>query len=327
MPSISGQGCSLDPPTRPTVGQPLPLPQHNFNGSNTWVLKAVRGVYSDNETDLNEQYTNESIARNVAMLQAASDLEVTQSHASINVRVINYSGHKLPTGFNEGRKMWVNVQFLDQAGAVIGERGAYNPVTAVLDDATTKVYEAHIGPDTTVAALVNATPGPAFRLAISNKYYKDNRIPPMGFTNAGFTAVQAGHTPANLYADGQYWDDTQFAIPANARSARVSVMYQTTTKDYIESLRDGNTSNNLGQVAYDQWVTQGKSAPVVMDTMTRQLTCRCDWNGNGQLEVQDIFDFINGWFAGNGDINSDGVLNVQDIFDMLNCWLAGCNGW
>jgi hypothetical protein len=327
MPSVSGEGCSLDAPTRPTTGQPIPLPQHNFNGSNTWVLKAVRNLYSDNDTELNEQYTNESIARNVATLQAASDLEVTQSHGLINVRVINFSGHKLPTGYNEGRRMWVNVQFLDAGGGVLAERGGYNPTTAELDTASTKVYEAHIGPDATLAGILGITPGPAFRLAISNTYYKDNRIPPMGFTNAGFNSVQAGHMPANLYADGQYWDDTQFVIPPNARSAKVSVLYQTTTKEYIEFLRDANVSNSLGQTAYNQWVANGKSEPVVMDLTTKTLTCRCDWNGSGVLEVQDIFDFINAWFAGHGDFNSDGVLTVSDIFDFLNCWFASCNGW
>ncbi|HMN39520.1 MAG TPA: hypothetical protein PKE29_01655 [Phycisphaerales bacterium] len=327
MPGISGQGCSLEPPTRPTAAQPIPLPQHNFNGSNTWVLKAVRSLYPDDETELNEQYTNESIARNVAMLQAASDLEVAQSHGAINVRIINFSGHKLPTGYNEGRRMWINAKFFDAGNNVIAERGAYDPTTAVLDAASTKVYEAKMGPDAPVAALVGTIPGPGFRLAISNKYYKDNRIPPMGFTNSGFTAVQAGHVPANTYADGQYWDDTRFAIPLGARSVRVSVLYQTTSKEYVEFLRDANTSNTRGQTAYDQWVLHGKSVPAEMDSATLPLRCRCDWNNSGALEVQDIFDFLNSWFAGDGDVNSDGTLNVQDIFDFLNCWLAGCNGW
>jgi subtilisin-like proprotein convertase family protein len=55
--------------------------------------------------------------------------------------------------------------------------------------------------------------------------------------------------------------------------------------------------------------------------------CPCDWNGlypnspNGR-DVQDIFDFINDWFAGLADFNSDGVINVQDIFEFLNCWLT-----
>ncbi len=52
--------------------------------------------------------------------------------------------------------------------------------------------------------------------------------------------------------------------------------------------------------------------------------CRADFNGGG-LSVQDIFDFLNAWFAGDpaADWNGGG-LSVQDIFDFLNAWFAGC---
>ncbi|HMN40777.1 MAG TPA: GC-type dockerin domain-anchored protein [Phycisphaerales bacterium] len=54
--------------------------------------------------------------------------------------------------------------------------------------------------------------------------------------------------------------------------------------------------------------------------------CAADYNLSGSLEVQDIFDFLNGWFAGNpaADFNENGQLQVQDIFDFLNAWFAGC---
>ncbi len=53
--------------------------------------------------------------------------------------------------------------------------------------------------------------------------------------------------------------------------------------------------------------------------------CRADFNQSGGLEVQDIFDYLNAWFASNpnADINGSG-LAVQDIFDYLNAWFAGC---
>jgi hypothetical protein len=48
-----------------------------------------------------------------------------------------------------------------------------------------------------------------------------------------------------------------------------------------------------------------------------------DWNGDGNVRVQDLFDFIGSWFAGDGDANDDGVANVQDLFDFVNGWFAG----
>ncbi len=54
--------------------------------------------------------------------------------------------------------------------------------------------------------------------------------------------------------------------------------------------------------------------------------CRADFNNAGGLEVQDIFDFINAWLAGDlrADFNLADGIGVQDIFDFLNAWLAGC---
>jgi hypothetical protein len=53
--------------------------------------------------------------------------------------------------------------------------------------------------------------------------------------------------------------------------------------------------------------------------------CRANFNQVNALEVQDIFDFLNAWFAGSStaDFNGGG-LAVQDIFDFLNAWFAGC---
>lgn len=53
-------------------------------------------------------------------------------------------------------------------------------------------------------------------------------------------------------------------------------------------------------------------------------TCPCDWNAGGGLSVQDIFDFLSGYFTGNGDFNNSGATTVQDIFDFLSCYFNGC---
>ena len=48
-----------------------------------------------------------------------------------------------------------------------------------------------------------------------------------------------------------------------------------------------------------------------------------DWNGDGRVLVQDLFDFIGSWFDGDGDANDDGVANVLDVFEFVNGWFAG----
>ena len=57
------------------------------------------------------------------------------------------------------------------------------------------------------------------------------------------------------------------------------------------------------------------------------FVCMADFDGSGTLTVQDIFGYINAWFAGNlaADTNNSGTLVVQDIFDYLSAWFAGCN--
>ncbi len=56
------------------------------------------------------------------------------------------------------------------------------------------------------------------------------------------------------------------------------------------------------------------------------ISCPADFNQNGTLNVQDIFDFLGAWFAADPRANFNGVngLSVQDIFDFLGAWFAGC---
>jgi hypothetical protein len=61
---------------------------------------------------------------------------------------------------------------------------------------------------------------------------------------------------------------------------------------------------------------------------SRTPCCHADYNKINGISVQDIFDFLNDWFAGSpfaapaGD-GVSGTLSVQNIFDYLNMWFAG----
>ena len=54
--------------------------------------------------------------------------------------------------------------------------------------------------------------------------------------------------------------------------------------------------------------------------------CPADINCVNGATVQDIFDFLSGWFGGSniGNFNGVGGTTVQDIFDFLAAWFAGC---
>jgi len=273
MPDVSGVACA--PGNGGTFRNDLP--QHSFDGANTWVpltipdLDQSLDLYGPGETSgFPDVVFQHAVDRNIDMLGRASDMTLTQEGNSLRVRITNESAHKLPTGYPEGRRMWINVQFRDDQGALIGEHGAYDDTTAVLTTSDTKVYEAKLGIDAAVSVLTGLPQGESFHFAVNNVVLKDNRIPPRGFTNAGFESIQA-HPIAYSYADGQHWDDTNFDIPCGAATVTATFYAQTTSKEYIEFLRDENTTNNAGQVAYDLWESHGKSAPVDIDSFTLPL--------------------------------------------------------
>ncbi len=318
MPDATGKACSFGA-TRPD------LPTHFFNGGNTWVLKAVRSLYPDIETHLSQASVDASILRATQMLQNASHLELSEPAAgTVNARIINNGGHKLPSGYPEGRRMWINVKFYNAQGSLLAERGRYDAPTATLTTSDTKVYEAKLGIDAAMAAVSGEPEGESFHFVLNNVWLKDNRIPPRGFTNAGFAAVQAAPVGYE-YTDGQYWDDTPFAGPPGARRAEVRVYYQTTSREYIEFLRDENTTNIAGQTAYDQWVLHGKSTPVEMDLGVIDL-CYADCNRSGSLSVADFSCFQGKFIAADpyADCNGSGGLTIADFICFQVKFVAGC---
>ncbi len=316
MPKTQGYGAN------PTNGAELraDLPQHLFNGANTWVLRAVNALYPASETGMTPAGIYASIARAQGMLAAASDLQLFSDGATLTTRVINMTGHKLPTGYSEGRRIWVNVRFFDTAGALLAERGHYDAASATLTETDTKVYRGDSGVDEVIAAQTGLAPGPGFHFALNNKWFFDNRIPPMGFTNAGFASVQASPV-GYAYADGQYWDDTAFVIPPGSARAQVQVYHQLTSKEYIEFLRDQNTTNDAGLLAYNQWAQWGKSPPTLMDEKSIDILppCYADFNSDGNFDAGDIdalIDVIAGGATqvqGDPDINRDGNVDQADI--------------
>jgi hypothetical protein len=259
MRDVSGKGCSE--PGSPTRTD---LPLHDFTGGNYFIPDILDTFYP---TEVNTTNLQAAKARALTMLGLAATLDVTPEVYGIKVRVTNQTGHKLPSGYPEGRRIWIRVVADSDTGTVFMS-GYYDFATGDLaHDDWIKVYEIHPGVSPALGAALGFPPGPAFHFVLSDTVFMDNRIPPRGFTNAAFEAIQSppvGHP----YQDGQYWDDTVYHLPLNATSATVTLFYQSTSKEYITFLRDENVTNSLGDDLYDAWVDQGMCPPVVMAETT-----------------------------------------------------------
>jgi len=55
-----------------------------------------------------------------------------------------------------------------------------------------------------------------------------------------------------------------------------------------------------------------------------EVACPCDWDGDGDRDIPDIFAFLGSWFAGQADSDLSGENGVPDIFAYLGCWFGGC---
>ncbi|MCK4537834.1 MAG: T9SS type A sorting domain-containing protein, partial [Candidatus Krumholzibacteria bacterium] len=234
---------------------------HDLTGGNTFIPKMISEFFPD---EVDEAQLNDAILRARSMLQKAASLEVIPEDFGVSVKVTNETAHKLPSGYPEGRRIWLNIKALDVNGQVIYESGQYDYTEALLlKDPQIKIYEIEPGVSPPLAAALGLTAGKTFHFVLNDTIYLDNRIPPRGFTNAAFEEIQSPVIDY-IYEDGQYWDTTPYALPAESDSVIVTLFYQTTTREYVEFLRDENVTNSMGQDLYNSWVNNGKSAPEPM---------------------------------------------------------------
>jgi hypothetical protein len=255
MRDTTGQGCNKNPPVRDD------LPMHDMTGGNTFIPKMIDTLWPSDGVDT--AALNAGVERALYMLQNAATMTVNQNGQQVDVHIINETGHKLPTGYPEGRRAWINIKAWGANGEYY-ESGHYNFETAVLShDEDAKIYEIKPGISHSLSPIVGVPAGPSFHFVLNDTIYSDNRIPPRGFTNANFKSVQAQPVDYS-YADGDYWDDTQYNLSFLPTGLKVTFYYQTTSKEYVEFLRDENISNDWGDTMYDMWVAHGKSKPVVM---------------------------------------------------------------
>jgi len=75
-------------------------------------------------------------------------------------------------------------------------------------------------------------------------------------------------------------------------------------------------------------IARGTEPDLDNDGVPDSCTLRCppDINGNGIVNLADLYTFIDQWFANapRGDFNRDTRFSPQDVFDYLGAYFAGC---
>lgn len=270
MPRQTGQAAipSLNPVFRDCVTTGC-LPAHVLVGGNTWAPQLLQDPRWRLHNGADAPYLAKTAEEARAMLKKGATVMVAlgqQGNQKVaTVRVTNETGHKLPTGYPEGRRIWINLRAYDVQGKLVYESGVYDWNAGTLkQDAGLKVYEAEPGLTPELAKVLGMDSGPTFHFALNNAIFKDNRIPPRGYTVAAFD--QPGLRPVGVtFKDGQHWDDTTYVVPAGADRVVATLYYQTSSSEYIAFLREkgGADGATLGEMWDDS-----KSPPEVMAIAT-----------------------------------------------------------
>lgn len=151
-----GIGCNKE-------GVPIrrDLPHHDMTGGNYWIPEAIaylnglgRLRLGGAMTPLQLEALDAGRVRAQRNLDLAASLEVTGD----TVRIVNLTGHKLISGYPEGRRMWLNIRWFDALDRLVREDGRYGPMNVLIDgqpqtintildlhDSNAKIYEAHYG--------------------------------------------------------------------------------------------------------------------------------------------------------------------------------------
>jgi hypothetical protein len=302
MRPVTGQGCNKNPPVRDD------LPLHDMTGGNYWMPEAIKYMDAQGKLRLGGGLSaTQEAALDAGALRAKEQLDLAASLSvqGNTVKIVNHTGHKLISGYPEGRRMWLNIKWYD-ARDVNGDQivDENDKVKTIIDpyDPNTKIYEAHYGmtqewakqlldlnydPNLVLSydrynpanvfklqELFAQAPGTyheTFHFVLNNKVVKDNRIPPYGMSYDKALQRNALPVPETQYGGGP--DTFHLNAPQGAASATIDLLYQPTSYEYQLFLLKNNLKQNAfleleGDYMFEAWLNTGMADPYVMASTT-----------------------------------------------------------
>lgn len=285
MPDATGQaankGSAVLRPDGSTEHPNSGVPTHDLMGGNSWItwilgsldpngpiydptnveILSRDGLTLDLDAGLSPKASGPELKhasdRALAQLAMAGTLKNARYNGlsgELKFRIQNNTGHKLISGFPEGRRVFVNIQAFDENDALIYEVNPYDSVAGTLKSMpaspTLAANEAYVD-----ALVIESHPssslteeGHTFHFVLADGRSKDNRIPPAGFDISNAVARHSEPVnPVTHLSDLEYftaeeyaggYDDQVVNIVAGAARVELTLYYQGTSREFVEFLRD-----------------------------------------------------------------------------------------
>jgi len=226
---VQCQDCHM----APVKGRASPLGKdrdrvytHYFIGGNALVTQL-----SGSET---HSQRSEELLKSAATIKIMAPASLSPTHENhVQVRVTNVgAGHKLPSGFPEGREMWLDFKVLDAHNKEVYRLGA------IKDGATepgTKNFKITLGDKNNNPVALNVLE--------ADRILTDTRIPPHGYGEVTymFDLPKNVAGPVKIVAELNYWSFSQALLNEllgkNAPRAHVTEMATVTTTVPVGSSR------------------------------------------------------------------------------------------
>jgi hypothetical protein len=179
MRPISGVGCDKVDPNDPRSD----MPRHDLSGGNYWMFDVLPWMENAGTLPFGGGFEPKAAAMQDGKARARATLEEAAALSVENdeVKIVNLTGHKLISGYPEGRRMWLRMTYLDGNENVLRVDGEYGDLQLAfdidgdsdvdsddavrtildLDGTNTRIYEAEPGiTQEWAAVLTDSTNGP-----------------------------------------------------------------------------------------------------------------------------------------------------------------------
>ncbi|MCA9715235.1 MAG: hypothetical protein KC468_11195, partial [Myxococcales bacterium] len=231
--------------------------RHDLVGLNLPVIQLIQAVYGKSAGGtLDDPYFEltrevaELLREQSATLDAAfpDEVDLGVGIPALDVTVTNNTGHKLPTGYSEGRVMWLEIT-ATYGDALVYSSGRWDEQAMTIeDDAQVRRYEAIAEDDGDGARL---------HLLRNNHWVVDSRIPPRGLTPDLETDPVGDRYALGPDNTWPHQDSASFSFPpavvpdqgpdvAPELTLRARLLYLINTPEYVEFLAEENSTNAAG---------------------------------------------------------------------------------